>query len=147
MYVDPPNSNSSMSQQTNSLPTGPSNDNDCRAKCLPPAQATNGIASCISACPKGNGTATDNDNYRNCVTNCINTAQVTPTATPAASGTGGAVAATGSGSAASGAGASVASGTASAAASATSKASAADNVQVGASVLGVAGLFAAIFAL
>jgi squalene cyclase len=37
----------------------------------------NPIADCQASCPKGNGTAEDNQNYNDCVTDCIATAQVT----------------------------------------------------------------------
>ncbi|KFY17296.1 hypothetical protein V491_05041 [Pseudogymnoascus sp. VKM F-3775] len=81
------------------LESCPDNDNDCRAKCQLLANSVNPIADCQSACTKGDGSATANQNYQTCFENCktISTsaaAEETGTATGTATGTGSGAAST-----------------------------------------------------
>lgn len=143
--------------KTDNVFPGPKDDNDCRTKCIQGSVATNGIASCVAACPKGNGTAIDNENYKSCLEDCVATAAVTAsetgaaatgTATGTASGTGSGSnsdsSATGTHTSGSGSGTST---SASASASATKNAAGDLQVKMGASVAGAAGLLAAMLAL
>lgn len=50
--------------------TGPSNDNDCRAKCQLLANSVNPIGDCQAACPKGDGSAAGNLSYKECLQGC-----------------------------------------------------------------------------
>jgi hypothetical protein len=72
---------------------GAPSDLDCKNKCIAGINPTNTIAQCQMNCPQGNGTATDNANYKACIQNCIDTdggaaATATGAATGAATGTG-----------------------------------------------------------
>lgn len=60
-------------------------DNDCRAACLPLADAQNPTATCQAKCYKGIGNAQDNNAYEGCYKECIRTAAVAtqnPTSAP-----------------------------------------------------------------
>ncbi|RDL41097.1 uncharacterized protein BP5553_01076 [Venustampulla echinocandica] len=144
-----------QSSQATCLSSCAATDPACRAKCIVIPEGDyaqqNRTIDCISECPKGNGTATDDKNFLNCQKGCLASATITPSSTPAATGTGKSGAGNTSGGAkptgtatdgsevsASGSGSSPA---------ATSSKSAADNVHLGISVAGVVGLFAAVFAL
>ncbi len=115
---------------------------------------------CVANCPKGNGTATDNKNYSDCVQVCISSYYLGGTTTAACSsptggsgsgsgsGNGNGNGATTTGAAGSGAGGSSPSGTATGkAGSETSKAAAADVLRVGGSAVGMLGFLAAFLAL
>jgi len=140
-----------QSSQASCLASCASTDPSCRAKCVVVPEGDysqqNRTIECIADCPKGNGTATDNLNFENCQKDCLVSATMT-SATAAPTATGGS---TGSGpvtgdakpSGTNGAGVSATGSSP----SATSSKSAAGNVQLGVSVVGVVGLFAALFAL
>ncbi|KAI1322008.1 hypothetical protein F5Y16DRAFT_56455 [Xylariaceae sp. FL0255] len=61
-------------------------DTKCRANCIavpsPDTANVNATTSCVAACPQGNGTAADNQNYANCVSGCIGDYYYTSTGTP-----------------------------------------------------------------
>ncbi|KAI0838981.1 hypothetical protein F5Y06DRAFT_36681 [Hypoxylon sp. FL0890] len=61
-------------------------DVDCQAKCIavpsPDTANVNKTTECVAACPQGNGTAADNQNYANCVDGCIAQYYYTTTGTP-----------------------------------------------------------------
>ncbi|KAI1094796.1 hypothetical protein F5B19DRAFT_415349 [Rostrohypoxylon terebratum] len=63
-----------------------SGDVNCQAKCIavpsPDTQNVNKTTDCVAACPQGNGTATDNLNYANCVNECIAQYYYTTSGTP-----------------------------------------------------------------
>lgn len=108
----------------------------------------NATTECVAECPQGNGTATDNSNYADCVNSCIGQNYFTSSGTIA--GATGTAASTGSAATASGtAGTSgTASGTGSSpSASETSKDSGADAVRLGVTGLSLLGLLAAFVAL
>ncbi|RKU42661.1 hypothetical protein DL546_003297 [Coniochaeta pulveracea] len=64
----------------------PEGDVNCTAKCIavpnPDTTAVNATNNCVADCPKGNGTATDNLNYQNCVNGCIGKYYFTTSGTP-----------------------------------------------------------------
>jgi hypothetical protein len=105
---------------------------------------------CVANCPKGNGTESDNLNYKSCVDGCIAQYYYTTTGTP--NPTGGSGSGSGSGSSASGAahtGTTTGSQTASGAQSSatTSATHNAAPILVGSSAVGLLGFFAALLAL
>lgn len=111
----------------------------------------------MANCDQGNGTATDNQNYANCVDTCIGQNYFTSTGTPAqstgdsssdstATGSDSAATATGS-STASGSGASESSTATGTGASASATDSAADVLRVGVTGASLFGLLAAFVAL
>ncbi|KAI2621074.1 hypothetical protein GGR54DRAFT_647153 [Hypoxylon sp. NC1633] len=61
-------------------------DVNCKAKCIavpsPDAQNANQTVNCAAECPQGNGTASDNLNYANCVSACIAQYYYTTSGTP-----------------------------------------------------------------
>ncbi|KAH8675854.1 hypothetical protein BX600DRAFT_432402 [Xylariales sp. PMI_506] len=54
---------------------GAAGDVNCQAHCItvpsPDSSAVNATTECVDNCPQGNGTATDNANYGDCVQSCI----------------------------------------------------------------------------
>ncbi|KAK7744970.1 hypothetical protein SLS53_003203 [Cytospora paraplurivora] len=64
-------------------------DVNCQAKCIavpsPDAAQANATTECVAACDQGNGTASENQAYADCVQGCINTNYYTSTGTPAQS--------------------------------------------------------------
>lgn len=136
----------------------PSADVACTAKCVvvpnPDASQVNATNECVAACPQGNGTATDNLNYENCVSGCVGRFYFTSTGTPSPTDAAGSNAGSGSGSGGSssvtGASAShtgSATGSAAGSASSTSSKAAADIVHVAGPAVGLLGLVAAMLAL
>ena len=129
----------------------------CTAKCVvvpsPDASQANATNECVAACPQGNGTATDNLNYENCVSGCVGRFYFTSTGTPSptdaagsnsgGSGSGGSSSVTGAPSSQTGS----ATGSAAGSASSTSSKAAADIVHVAGPAAGLLGLVAAILAL
>ncbi|OAA61166.1 hypothetical protein SPI_05190 [Niveomyces insectorum RCEF 264] len=132
----------------------------------PDTAQVNATNNCVAACPQGNGTATDNLNYANCVSACIGENYFTSTGTPAPTNGAGAGAAGGSAGAgasgptgttktgsATGAGKTgTATGTGTGTAtdsgpSATTTKNAGTSVRVTSSVVGLLGFFAAVLAL
>ncbi|OIW34392.1 hypothetical protein CONLIGDRAFT_2601 [Coniochaeta ligniaria NRRL 30616] len=65
----------SQSEIVKCIDACPAGDVGCTAKCIavpnPDPAAVNATNTCVAACPQGNGTATDNLNYQNCVDACI----------------------------------------------------------------------------
>ncbi len=132
----------------------------CTAKCVvvpsPDASQANATNECVAACPQGNGTATDNLNYENCVSGCVGRFYFTSTGTPSPTDAAGSNSG-GSGSGGSGGSSSVtgapssqtgsATGSAAGSASSTSSKAAADIVHVAGPAAGLLGLVAAILAL
>ncbi|KAK3943616.1 hypothetical protein QBC46DRAFT_26899 [Diplogelasinospora grovesii] len=136
----------------------------CRAKCIavpnPDTAQVNATNQCVAACPQGNGTKADNEDYSNCVEGCIGKYYYTSSGTPAgatgaaggsgASGSAGAtgVTATGSasGTAATQTGSASGSATGTGAAASTSRA-AGDVLHVAGSAAGLLGFLAAFLAL
>lgn len=61
-------------------------DVDCKAKCIsvpsPDTQSVNSTTECVAACPQGNGTASDNLAYADCVNDCIGQYYFTSSGTP-----------------------------------------------------------------
>ncbi|KAI2616427.1 hypothetical protein GGS26DRAFT_445245 [Hypomontagnella submonticulosa] len=61
-------------------------DVTCQAKCIsvpsPDTQNVNATTDCVAKCPQGNGTATDNLNYADCVSKCIGQYYYTTSGTP-----------------------------------------------------------------
>ncbi|KAI0379724.1 hypothetical protein F5Y04DRAFT_259008 [Hypomontagnella monticulosa] len=61
-------------------------DVNCQAKCIsvpsPDTQNVNQTTQCVAECPQGNGTATDNLNYADCVSKCIGQYYYTTSGTP-----------------------------------------------------------------
>lgn len=65
-------------------PPPPINANNSPSQVPNPDQvAVNATNACVSACPQGNGTATENDAYRDCLIDCIDKYYFTTTGTPA----------------------------------------------------------------
>ncbi|KAF4636867.1 hypothetical protein G7Y89_g1219 [Cudoniella acicularis] len=139
-------------------------DATCRNKCLiAPSSPSNALNACINACPQGNGTAADNAAFLLCNTNCkasVGSSVATQTGSQTGSASAGATVAVtqgSTGSAGTGSGPTATSGgstaggvaTASSGAATATKSSAAsaDNIRIGASLAGVVGVFAAVFAL
>ncbi|KAL1891629.1 hypothetical protein Sste5346_007545 [Sporothrix stenoceras] len=146
-------------------------DVSCRAKCIavpdPNAAQANATNNCVADCPKGNGTASDNKEYADCVAACIGANYYTSTGTPgqtnAAAGSGaaatGTAATTGTGAAtgtksgsnpdktaASGSGSGTGTATGSSASATTTK-NAGEALRVTTSAFGLMGLVAALIAL
>lgn len=143
-------------------------DVNCRAKCIavpdPNAAQANATNNCVADCPKGNGTASDNLQYADCVAACIGANYYTSTGTPqqtnaaagsgaAATGTASTTGATGTktGSnpdktAASGSGTGTGTATGSTASATTTK-NAGEALRVTTSAFGLMGLVAALIAL
>ncbi|CAK7204729.1 hypothetical protein SEUCBS139899_007489 [Sporothrix eucalyptigena] len=141
-------------------------DVSCRAKCIavpdPNAAQANATNNCVAGCPQGNGTASDNLQYADCVAACIGANYFTSTGTPAQT-TG--AAAAGSGTAATGTTTGTASGTKTGSAtdktgtasgtgtatgsstSATTTKNAGETLRVTTSAFGLLGLVAAVLAL
>ncbi|KAI0012936.1 hypothetical protein F4779DRAFT_507968 [Xylariaceae sp. FL0662B] len=75
---------------------------ECTSKCIavpnPDTQAVNATTDCVAKCPQGNGTASDNEAYGECVQGCIGQYYFTTTGAPGSQTTGSA-GASGSGSA------------------------------------------------
>lgn len=134
------------------LLTCAADDNDCRTKCQALANSVNPIADCQAACPKGDGSATANESYKQCFQACQNTAAQVPSTTAqetsAPDATSSPTGSNGSGSNESGNsdGSGVkASGTTSSPSSTPTNAS--NDLRVSFSVCGVLGLFALMLAL
>ncbi|KAI1214052.1 uncharacterized protein F4807DRAFT_112372 [Annulohypoxylon truncatum] len=83
--IDPAQS-SAQAAITDCLKACSADDVNCQAKCIavpsPDTQNVNKTTDCVAACPQGNGTATDNLNYANCVNECIAQYYYTTTGTP-----------------------------------------------------------------
>ncbi|KAI0882711.1 uncharacterized protein GGS22DRAFT_190692 [Annulohypoxylon maeteangense] len=83
--IDPAQS-SAQAAITDCLKACSAEDVNCQAKCIavpsPDTQNVNKTTECVAACPQGNGTATDNLNYANCVNDCIAQYYYTTTGTP-----------------------------------------------------------------
>ncbi|ROW11021.1 hypothetical protein VMCG_01210 [Cytospora schulzeri] len=140
-------------------------DVNCQAKCIavpsPDAAQANATTQCVASCDQGNGTASENQAYQDCVQDCIDNNYFTSTGTPAqstdASGStasDSAASATGtsddSSSASGTSGSSTASGTSSSSsssASSSSSSSAEGSLKVGMAGVTLFGLIAAVFAL
>lgn len=124
----------------------------------PDAAQANATNNCVADCPKGNGTASANLDYADCVAACIGANYYTSTGTPAqtgaaaASGTAatGTTATTGTTGTKTGTGTATGSGTGTAsgsAASATTTKNAGEALRVTTSAFGLMGLIAALIAL
>jgi len=136
----------------------PAGDVGCTSKCIavpnPNASQVNATNTCVSNCPKGNGTATDDLNYSNCVASCIGENYFTTTGTPAPTSAGGGSGTTGTGTGTTTTGTGTAAGTATGSASSTNTAAAtstskaaADALRVGSSAVGLVGFLAAFLAI
>ncbi|KAI0391162.1 hypothetical protein F5Y17DRAFT_23051 [Xylariaceae sp. FL0594] len=83
--VDPAQS-SAASEIEKCLAACDESDTECRAHCIavpsPDNQNVDETTKCVAACPKGNGTAADNDAYADCVSGCIGQYYFTNTGTP-----------------------------------------------------------------
>ncbi|PVH69340.1 hypothetical protein DL98DRAFT_505866 [Cadophora sp. DSE1049] len=124
------------------------NDAKCRAKCVVSDLdyvQQNKTIDCISACPKGNGTAADNLAFESCQKGCLASASISvyKTTTNIYSSTSGGIRTTASGTM-SNVAASTTTGTTSAS---TSSKAAADALRIAASMGGVMGVFAAVIVL
>lgn len=67
--------------------TGSDDDNKCRAECHALANSVNPIGVCQAECPKGDGTAAENEFYKQCIIGCESTAAQAPATTPKPTGT------------------------------------------------------------
>lgn len=136
------------------LLTCASDDNECRTKCQALANSVNPIADCQAACPKGDGSATANESYKQCFQACQTAAAQVPSTTAqetsAPNATSSPTGSNGSGNSGDNSGESngsgvKASGTSSSPSSTPTNAS--NDLRVSFSVCGVLGLFALMLAL
>ncbi|KAI1400343.1 hypothetical protein F4819DRAFT_461687 [Hypoxylon fuscum] len=95
-----PSQSSAAAAITECLAACDVSDVNCKAKCIavpsPDTQSVNATTDCVAQCPQGNGTASDNLAYADCVNGCIAQYYYSSTGAPHGATTSGASGASGS---------------------------------------------------